>query len=62
MLLTLIVLVVAALFFAIGKIRSDVVALCALIVLMVSGVLTPDESSVAQYSRRVLPRWSADAS
>ncbi len=30
--------------FAIGKIRSDVVALCALIVLMVSGILTPDEA------------------
>lgn len=44
MLLTLIVLAVSALFFAIGKIRSDVVALCALIVLMVSGVLTPDEA------------------
>ena len=44
MLLTLIVLAVAALFFAIGKIRSDVVALCALIVLMVSGILTPDEA------------------
>ena len=30
--------------FAIGKIRSDVVALCALIVLLVSGILTPDEA------------------
>lgn len=30
--------------FAIGKIRSDIVALCALIVLMISGILTPDEA------------------
>lgn len=44
MVLTLIILAVTALFFAIGKIRSDVVALCALILLMVSGILTPDEA------------------
>lgn len=44
MLLTLIILALTALFFAIGKIRSDVVALCALILLMVSGILTPDEA------------------
>lgn len=44
MLLTLIILAVTALFFAIGKIRSDVVALCALILLMVSGILTPEEA------------------
>lgn len=44
MLLTLIVLALCAVMFAIGKIRSDVVALCALIVLMVSGILTPDEA------------------
>ncbi len=44
MYITLITLAVCALLFAVGKIRSDVVALCALIVLMVSGVLTPDEA------------------
>lgn len=44
MLLTLIVLALCAVMFSIGKIRSDVVALCALIVLMVSGILTPDEA------------------
>lgn len=44
MVLTLVILAVTALFFAIGKIRSDVVALCALILLMVSGILTPDEA------------------
>ena len=44
MLLTLIVLALCAVMFAIGKIRSDIVALCALIVLMISGILTPDEA------------------
>jgi len=41
---TIVILVVAAVFFAIGKIRSDVVALCALILLMVLGILTPEEA------------------
>jgi len=44
MVTTLVVLAVAAIFFAIGKIRSDVVALCALLVLMVLGILTPEEA------------------
>lgn len=44
MVFTLIVLAVAAIFFAIGKIRSDIVALCALILLMFSGILTPEEA------------------
>ena len=44
MFLTLIILAVTAAFFAVGKIRSDVVALCALILLMTFGILTPDEA------------------
>ena len=44
MVLTLVILAVSALFFAIGKIRSDVVAVCALILLMAFGVLTPEEA------------------
>lgn len=44
MVITLVILAVTALFFALGKIRSDVVALCALILLMVSGILTPEEA------------------
>lgn len=44
MVLTLVILAVSAVFFAIGKIRSDVVAVCALILLMVFGVLTPEEA------------------
>lgn len=41
---TLLILAAAAVFFVIGKIRSDVVALCALILLMVLGILTPSEA------------------
>lgn len=41
---TLIILAVSAFFFATGRIRSDVVALCALILLMVLGILTPEEA------------------
>lgn len=44
MVLTLVILAVSALCFAIGKIRSDVVAVCALILLMAFGVLTPEEA------------------
>ena len=44
MILTLTILAVSALFFAIGKIRSDVVAVCALILLMITGILTPEEA------------------
>ena len=41
MLITLIILVLAAIFFMNGKIRSDLVALCALILLLVFQILTP---------------------
>ncbi len=44
MFITLTILAVTAAFFAVGKIRSDVVALCALILLMTFGILTPDEA------------------
>lgn len=44
MLITLLTLIFAAAFFAWGKIRSDVVALIALVVLSVSGILTTEES------------------
>lgn len=44
MLLTLITLAAAALFFAIGKIRSDVVALIALVILVCGGVLDVGEA------------------
>lgn len=44
MLLTLIILAVTALLFALNKVRSDIVALCALIALLVGGILTPTEA------------------
>ena len=42
--ITLAVLVIAAIFFMKGKVRSDLVALCALAVLLISQVLTPEEA------------------
>lgn len=44
MLTTIITLIVAAVLFAVGKIRSDIVALCAVIVLLLAGILTPAEA------------------
>lgn len=44
MYITLVILAVTAVLFATGKIRSDIVALCSLIVLMLIGVLTPEEA------------------
>ena len=44
MLTTLTILIISAAFFAIGKIRSDIVALCAMICLLLTGVLTPHEA------------------
>lgn len=44
MLVTLIILVLAAAFFVAGKVRSDIVALCALIGLLVFQILTPEEA------------------
>ncbi len=42
--ITLITLVVAAVFFVNGRIRSDLVAVCALILLMLFKILTPEEA------------------
>lgn len=44
MIITLSVLVLSILLFIRGKIRADLVALCGLVILMVTGVLTPDEA------------------
>ena len=44
MLITLIILVLSAAFFVSGKFRSDIVALCALIGLLVFQILTPEEA------------------
>ncbi|MDD2558872.1 MAG: SLC13 family permease [Desulfuromonadaceae bacterium] len=44
MIITLSILALAAVFFISGKVRSDLVALCALILMMVFGILTPNEA------------------
>ena len=44
MVITLIILVLSAAFFMSGKVRSDLVALCALISLLVFQILTPEEA------------------
>ncbi|GAB6011355.1 SLC13 family permease [Viscerimonas tarda] len=41
---TIAILIVATVFFMRGKVRSDLVALCALLALMLSGILTPSEA------------------
>lgn len=44
MTVTLIILGLSAVFFIYGKIRSDIVALCALVLLILFGILTPEEA------------------
>ncbi|MDY0213545.1 MAG: SLC13 family permease [Desulfuromonadaceae bacterium] len=44
MITTLSILALAAVFFISGKVRSDLVALCALILMMLCGILTPGEA------------------
>lgn len=44
MITTLIILALSAIFFVNGKLRSDVVALCALVLLLVFQILTPEEA------------------
>jgi di/tricarboxylate transporter len=44
MLITLSVLAIAIILFVTEKVRSDLVALCALLVLMVCNILTPAEA------------------
>src|SRR5690606_26302714 len=44
MLITLFVLAISILLFIKGGIRADLVALCGLVILMVAGILTPEEA------------------
>ncbi|MCL2778825.1 MAG: SLC13 family permease [Polyangiaceae bacterium] len=53
MFITLIILTVATVFFVTGKIRSDLVALCALILLMLFDILTPAEA-LAGFSSSII--------
>ena len=42
--ITIIILIITTILFIIGKIRADIVALCALVALTVSGILSPQEA------------------
>lgn len=53
MIATIIILLLSVAFFISGKIRSDIVALCALVALMLLGILTPDEA-LAGFSSNVI--------
>ena len=44
MIITLVILLLAIIFFVNGKIRSDIVALCALVLLVIFGILTPEQA------------------
>ena len=44
MIITLVILAIASGLFVSGKFRSDIIALCSLIALMLAGVLTPEEA------------------
>ena len=50
---TVVILLLSVGFFISGKIRSDIVALCALVALMLLGILTPDEA-LAGFSSNVI--------
>lgn len=49
MTITIIILLATVIMFAIGKLRADIVALCALTVLMFFGILTPAEALTGLY-------------
>ncbi len=53
MITTLLILVLAAVFFMIGKVRSDLIALCSLLALVLTGILTPEEA-LAGFSSSVV--------
>ena len=53
MLITILILVAAAAFFVSGKFRSDIVALCALLSLLIFQILTPEEA-LAGFSNQVV--------
>ena len=53
MLTTICILVLSAVFFVSGKVRSDIVALCALAALLIFQILTPEEA-LAGFSNPVV--------
>ena len=44
MITTVVILLLSVVFFVSGKVRSDLVALCALVLLLLCGILTPTEA------------------
>ena len=54
MITTLIILALSAVFFVNGKLRSDLVALCALVLLIVFNILTPEEALSGFYNPIVI--------
>ena len=59
MVITLIILVLSAAFFMSGKVRSDLVALCALSSLLIFQILTPEEALQfgSYYDGRTVCGW-----
>lgn len=53
MIVTLVILLLSVMFFVNGKVRSDIVALCALVALLIFQILTPDEA-LAGFSNNVV--------
>ena len=53
MLITILILAVSAAFFVSGKFRSDIVALCALLALLIFQILTPEEA-LSGFSNQVV--------
>ncbi|MBO7290621.1 MAG: anion permease, partial [Bacteroidaceae bacterium] len=53
MVVTIVILLLSVFFFISGKVRSDIVALCALVALMVLGILEPAEA-LSGFSNNVI--------
>ena len=53
MIITLVILAIASALFVSGRFRSDIIALCSLIALMVCGILTPEEA-LSGFSNNVI--------
>lgn len=53
MILTLIVLLLTVIMFVVGRLRADIVALCALSILLLAGILTPEEA-LSGFSSKVV--------
>ena len=53
MFITLAILFLSVIFFVNGKVRSDIVALCALVALLIFQILTPEEA-LAGFSNNVV--------